>query len=260
MLLAIDVGNSNIAFGIYKNKWLQHWRLNTVPNKTSDEYEVLFRSLLANSYDALDEVDCVMISCVVPSLKSTFHKMIQRMFRKQPVFVSTRLEIGIKVTIDNPSEIGSDLLANAIAGYHIFKSGCVVVDFGTALSITIVGSDGSLVGASIAPGLETAMKALSSNTSQLPFVELTAPTSAIGKNTTHAIQSGVMFGYVGLVEYLVERIKQELGSDAKVIATGGLSEAIAPLTDHFDTLEPWLTLDGLRIIAERMTVASKGGK
>lgn len=253
MLLAIDIGNSNIAFGIYKNKWLQHWRLNTVPNKTSDEYEVLFRSLLANGYDALGEVDRVMISCVVPSLRSTFHKMVQRMFRKQPVFVGAQLETSIKVTIDNPSEIGSDLLANAVAGYHIFKSSCIVVDFGTALSITVVERDGALVGASIAPGLETAMKALSSNTSQLPFVELKAPTSAIGKNTTHAIQSGMMFGYVGLVEHLVQRIKQELDSDAKVIATGGLSEVIAPLTDHFDTLEPWLTLDGLRIIAERVT-------
>lgn len=252
MLLAIDIGNSNIAFGIYKEKWLYHRRLNTVANKTSDEYEVLFRSLLANGRGNINDVDQIVIGCVVPSLRSTFQQMIQRMFQKQPVFVSSSLNTGIKVTIDNPKEIGSDLLANAVAGYSMCKTSCVVVDFGTALSVTIVGNDGSLLGGSIAPGLETAMKALSANTAQLPFVELTAPESAIGKNTTHAIQSGIMFGYVGLVEYLVKRIKRELGDDTKVIATGGLSEVIAPLTDQFDTLEPWLTLDGLRIIGERV--------
>ena len=252
MLLAIDIGNSNIAFGIYREKWLQHWRLKTVVDKTSDEYEVLFRSLLANGQDAHSGIEKIMISCVVPSLRSTFQQMIKRMFNKSAVFIGPELNTGIKVTIDNPKEIGSDLLANAVAGYAMFNSSCIVVDFGTALSITIVGSDGSLLGGSIAPGLETAMKALSMNTAQLPFVALSPPDSAIGKSTTHAIQSGVLFGYVGLVEYLVKRIRQELGGTPKVIATGGLSEVIAPLTEQFDTLEPWLTLDGLRIIGERL--------
>ena len=252
MLLAIDIGNSNIAFGVYDQRWLNHWRLNTVANKTSDEYEVLFRSLLANGQGDINQVNQVVISCVVPSLQATFQRMIKQMFGKLPVFVSSKLSTGIKVSIDNPSEIGSDLLANAAAGYKLYQCSCMIVDFGTALSITIVGDDGALLGGSIAPGLESAMKALSANTAQLPFVELSAPVSAIGKNTTHAIQSGIMFGYVGLVEHLVKRIKSELGGDVKVIATGGLSEVMAPLTDQFDALEPWLTLDGLRIIAGRL--------
>jgi type III pantothenate kinase len=148
-------------------------------------------------------------------------------------------------------EIGSDLLANAVAGYAKYQDKCIVVDFGTALSITIVGEGGKLLGGSIAPGLKSAMKALSSNTAQLPFVQLEAPPSVIGRNTIHAIQSGVVLGYVGLVESLIKRIKAELGESAKVIATGGLAEVIAPHTDQFDAIDPWLTLDGLRLIAQR---------
>jgi type III pantothenate kinase len=251
MLLAIDIGNSNIAFGIYDKDWLHHWRLNTVANKTSDEYEVLFRSLLSNGFDRLDSIDKVIISSVVPPLSSTFKRMIKHMLGQDVIFVSPALDTGIKVTIDNPAEIGSDLLANAVAGYSLFNGPCIIVDFGTALSITVVGTGGELLGVSIAPGLESAMKALSANTAQLPFVDLSAPESAIGKNTTQAIQSGVVLGYTGLVEYLLRRIKSELGGDVSTIATGGLSEVIAPLTDQFDALEPWLTLDGLRLIAER---------
>ncbi|MFP4095817.1 MAG: type III pantothenate kinase [Cyclobacteriaceae bacterium] len=251
MLLAIDIGNSNIAFGIYEKKWIQHWRLNTVANKTSDEYEVLFRSLISNGQGELNAISQVVISSVVPPLRATFQRMVKRMFSCEPLFVSPALNTGIRVSIDHPSEIGSDLLANAVAGHALTQDHCIIVDFGTALSITIVSKEGELLGGSIAPGLESAMKALSSNTAQLPFVDLTAPASAIGKNTTHAIQSGIVLGYVGLVESLVGRIKAELGGTATVIATGGLSEVIAPLTEQFDALEPWLTLDGLRLIAER---------
>lgn len=253
MLLAIDIGNSNIAFGLHDQQWLHYWRLNTVANKTSDEYEVLFRSLLTNGQVDLSQIGQVVISSVVPSLRATFQRMVEQMFNKNPVFVNHQLNTGIEVAIDSPHEIGSDLLANAVAGYSIFRGSCIVVDFGTALSITIVDQNGRLLGGSIAPGLESAMKALSSNTAQLPFVELKAPESAIGKNTNHAIQSGIIFGYVGLVEYLIRRIKSEMDGDVKVIATGGLSEVIAPLTEQFDAIEPWLTLDGLRIIAGRLT-------
>jgi len=246
MLLAIDIGNSNIAFGIYhKDGWKGHWRLNTIANKTSDEYEVLFKSLLPNT----GHIKRVVVSSVVPSLKHTFDRMIRRMFGFQPMFVHPGLVTGLRVLIDNPHEIGPDLLANAVAGYHKFGSSCIIVDFGTALSVTVVGQDGDILGVSIAPGLESAMKALSGNTAQLPFVELSAPASVIGKNTIHAIQSGIVFGYVGLVESLVDRIKKELSQDMKVVATGGLAEVIATHTGVFDELEPWLTLDGLRLIA-----------
>lgn len=251
MLLAIDIGNSNIAFGIYKEGWQHHWRLNTVADKTSDEYEVLFRSLISSSNHTLEQVDQVVVSSVVPPLSSTFKRMILGMFGIEPLMVNAATETGIEVKIDNPPEIGSDLLANAVGGYAMYHGNCIVVDFGTALSITIVGEKGELLGGSIAPGLKSAMKALSSNTAQLPFVQLEAPPSVIGKNTVHAIQSGVVLGYVGLVESLIKRIKAELGESARVIATGGLAEVIAPLTDQFDALNPWLTLEGLRLIAEK---------
>lgn len=251
MLLAIDIGNSNIAFGIYENDWKQHWRLNTVADKTSDEYEVLFRSLISNDHGSLEKVKQVVISSVVPPLSPTFKTMVRRMFGTEPIMINASTDTGIELVIDNPLEIGSDLLANAVAGYAKYQDKCIVVDFGTALSITIVGEGGKLLGGSIAPGLKSAMKALSSNTAQLPFVQLEAPPSAIGKNTIHAIQSGVVLGYVGLVESLIKRIKAELGESAKVIATGGLAEVIAPHTNQFDALDPWLTLDGLRLIAQR---------
>ncbi len=251
MLLAIDIGNSNIAFGIYDHSWIHHWRLNTVANKTADEYEVMFRTLMGHNHISLAAISQVVISSVVPPLTATFQRMIKRLFQQDPLLVSPKLDTGIQVHIDHPQEIGSDLLANAVAGYTLYGSNCIIVDFGTALSITIVNARGVLVGVSIAPGLESAMKALSANTAQLPFVELTPPPSVIGKNTVHAIQSGLVMGYVGLVEYLVKKIKEELEGDTKVIATGGLSEIMAPLTDQFTAVEPWLTLDGLRLIAAK---------
>jgi len=253
MLLAIDIGNSNIAFGIYSDRWKRHWRLNTVADKTADEYEVLFRSLLNSVQQDPAEISQVVVSSVVPPLTSTFVSMIRSVFSVEPLIVNGQTNTGIKVSIDNPLEIGSDLLANAVAGYHKYQDKCIVVDFGTALSITIVGVGGVLLGGSIAPGLKTSMKALTSNTAQLPFVQLEVPNSAIGKNTVHAIQSGMVLGYIGLVESLIKRIKAELGEDAKVIATGGLSEVIAPHTQEFDALEPWHTLEGLRLIAEKNT-------
>lgn len=252
MLLAIDIGNSNIAFGIYDdNRWINHWRLNTVANKTADEYEVIFRALIGNSQISLPHISKIVISSVVPPLTPTFQRMISRSFGQEPLLVSPELDTGIRICIDNPREIGSDLLANAVAGYALYQSNCIIADFGTALSFTIVNQQGELLGGSIAPGLESAMKALSASTAQLPFVQLKPPPGVVGKNTTHAIQSGIVMGYTGLVEFLIEKIKKELGGEANVIATGGLSEVIAPLTYKFTVIEPWLTLDGLRLIAER---------
>lgn len=251
MLLSIDIGNSNIAFGIYDRGWIHHWRLNTVANKTADEYEVMFRTLIENSRTSIKNINQVVVSSVVPPLTSTIKRMISSLFQQDPLMVNSELDTGILIKIDNPQEIGSDLLANAVAGYTLYHSNCIIVDFGTALSLTIVNAQGELLGGSIAPGLESAMKALSTNTAQLPFVQLIPPPHVVGKNTVHAIQSGIVLGYVGMVEYLVENIKKELKGETKVIATGGLSEVIAPLTNKFTTIEPWLTLDGLRLIAEK---------
>lgn len=251
MLLAIDIGNSNIAFGIYSEGWQNYWRLNTVADKTSDEYEVLFRSLISSKNHRLEDIKQIVISTVVPPLAPTFKEMVRSLWGIVPLMVSATTNTGIKVKIDHPLEIGSDLLANAVAGFTHYQDNCIIVDFGTALSITVVGQKGELLGVSIAPGLKSAIKALSSNTAQLPFVQLEAPPSAIGKNTIHAIQSGVVLGYAGLVDSLIKRIKAELDEPARVIATGGLAEVIAPLTNQFDALDPWLTLEGLRLIAEK---------
>lgn len=189
------------------------------------------------------------MSSVVPSLTATFRQMLTRLIHQQPLVINTTLRTGLSIATDNPHELGTDLLANAVAGYQLTQTDCVVVDFGTALSVVTVDQSGKILGVSIAPGLESAMKGLSSNTAQLPFVPLTPPPSVLGKNTTHAIQSGIVLGYVGLVEGLVNRIEQELGRSVEVIATGGLAEVIAPLTNRFNRVEPWLTLDGLRLIA-----------
>lgn len=177
--------------------------------------------------------------------------MLHQLTNQIPLVVSTSLHTGLTISTDTPQELGTDLLANAVAGYHLFHKNCIVVDFGTALSMITVTGKGEIKGVSIAPGLESALKALSLNTAQLPFVPLVAPPSVLGRNTTHAIQSGVVLGYVGLVEYLTDRIKKELDGPTEVIATGGLSEVIAPLTDRFTTIKPWLTLDGLRLLAEQ---------
>ena len=249
MVLAVDIGNSNIAFGAYDQCWIHHWRLSTVANKTSDEYAIQLQSLLANKKIPFSAIDEVVMSSVVPPLTAIFQRTLANLTQQQPLVISTSLRTGLSIAIDNPHELGTDLLANAVAGYQLTQTDCVVVDFGTALSVVTVDQSGEILGVSIAPGLESAMKGLSSNTAQLPFVPLTPPPSVLGKNTAHAIQSGIVLGYVGLVEGLVNRIEQELGRSVKVIATGGLAEVIAPLTNRFNRVEPWLTLDGLRLIA-----------
>jgi type III pantothenate kinase len=250
MLLAVDIGNSNIAFGIYEQNWVRHWRLSTVANKTSDEYAIQFRSLLAEEEISLTAIRQVVISSVVPPLTSVFQRMLRQLTQQEPLVISTSLNSGLTITTDNPHELGTDLLANAVAGYNLAQADCVIVDFGTALSMTVVNQKREIAGVAIAPGLESALKALSSNTAQLPFVPLAAPPSVLGKNTIQAIQSGVLFGYLGLVEGLVSRIEAELGTSVKVIATGGLAELIAPITKHNMMIEPWLTLDGLRLLKE----------
>lgn len=251
MLLAVDIGNSNIAFGIYDQQWKQQWRLSTVASKTSDEYAIQFRALFDHQKINAAAIQQVVISSVVPPLTQVFQKMLRQLTGQEPLVVSSNLRTGLTITTDNPQELGTDLLANAVAGYQRFGTNCIIVDFGTALSLITVSGEGEIKGVSIAPGLESALKALSLNTAQLPFVPLAPPPSVLGKNTTHAIQSGVVLGHVGLVEYLVDRIKAELNGPTQVIATGGLSEVVAPLTDRFTAIEPWLTLDGLRLLAEQ---------
>jgi type III pantothenate kinase len=251
MLLAIDIGNTNIAFGIYQQgTWTDHWRVRTVHDKMPDEYAVLFGSLLGNSGLKMRDITQTVLCSVVPPLTDTFDRMSKKYMGKEPLIVGPGIRTGVRIRTDNPAEVGADLVANAVAAYTKFQSNCIV-DFGTALTFTAVAVPGDLLGVAIAPGLNSAAAALSSNTAQLPRVRLIPPSTAIGRNTTLSIQSGIVFGYIGLVESLVDRMKEELGSPVHVVATGGLAQVIAPLTDRFTEIDPWLTLEGLRMIAER---------
>jgi type III pantothenate kinase len=201
----------------------------------------------------LEDVKRVVLSSVVPALTTTLSEMFERQTSAELLIIGPGVRTGLRIRTDNPAEVGGDLVANAVAAHARFQNNCIVVDFGTALTFTAVAANGDLLGVAIAPGLRAAASALASNTAQLPRVRLVPPPAAIGRNTVHSIQSGVVFGYIGLVESLIRRMRKELGGEALAIATGGLARVIAPLSDQFTSIEPWLTLDGLRLIAERNT-------
>jgi type III pantothenate kinase len=252
MLLCIDIGNTNVVLGLWKDgRWAAHWRVQTVRDRMMDEYAVLLRSLLREEgYDWTDVTHTVVAS-VVPPLTGVFSELCSRYTPSAPVIVGAGVRTGLRIRIDNPVELGADLVADAMAAYERFHGACIIVDFGTATTFSAVSAQGDFLGVAISLGLGVAAEALASHTAQLPRVMLKAPATAIGKNTIHSMQSGLIFGYVGLIEGLIRRIRSELGGQATVIATGGLSSVIAPLTQEIDQIDPWLTLDGLRLIAER---------
>lgn len=251
MLLAIDIGNTNIVFGVHDSKiWQHHWRIQTVHNRMPDEYAVLLRELLNEAGLKFTDFKQTIISSVVPQLTRGIHDMVAQRSNIPPLVIGQHLNLGIQIHTDQPERVGSDLIADAAAAYERFKSNCIVVDFGTATTFTAVVEPGIMLGVAIAAGLNVTVDALVSRTAQLPHIEFTPPPSAVGKNTIHAMQSGLLLGYVSMVEGMVGRVKSELGV-AKVIATGGLSSLIAPLTSVFDEVDLLLTLDGLRLIASR---------
>lgn len=250
MLLAIDIGNTNIVFGAASETgWEKIWRIQTDSGKTADEYEVLFRSLFTGGGICINNIDKVIISSVVPSLTGAFEEMIRNLFSLETMFVGPKIYDLLPVKTINPYEIGTDLVANAVAAFSMHQAPCMIVDFGTALTFTTIGSEGNILGVAIAPGLRTAVKSLAGNTAQLPHVQLVAPPSVLGKNTVHAIQSGIVHGYCGLVNYMIEKTEQEIKLKLKVIATGGLASVVAPQTKSIHSIEENLTLDGLKIIA-----------
>ncbi len=251
MILAIDVGNTNVVFGIYDgSKWSHHWRVQTVRDRMPDEYAVLFRGFLSEAGLDLHSFGNVALSSVVPQLTHGLANMIAARTGYLPVVVSSKINTGIRINVDYPEQVGSDRICDAVAAYARFETNSIVVDFGTATAFTVVVEPGEMIGAAIAAGLTTTIDALVRRTAQLPQIELVPPPSVIGRNTIHSMQSGLLIGHVAMVEGLVSRIRGELGA-AKVIATGGLSTVLSKLTDCFDVVDPWLTLDGLRIIAER---------
>ncbi len=252
MLLCIDIGNTNLVFGIWDGKtWQARYRVRTVHDKMADEYAMMFKNLLHNSGFELKSVSRVVIGSGVPQLKAVFQDLFIRYVGVKPLILGPGIKTGLSIRIDNPGELGADLVADAVAAYDRFKKACIVVDFGTATTFSAVSAKGEFLGVAIAPGIEVAAEALASHAAQLPEVSLTPPPNAIGTNTVHSMQSGLIYGFLGMVERLICCIREELGNDAEVIATGGLSKVFVPLTDSIEYVDDNLTLNGLRIIGER---------
>jgi type III pantothenate kinase len=252
MLLCIDIGNTNLVLGLWDdNKWLAKWRVRTDREKMPDEYALLLKALITDRGYDLKQITRVVIGSVVPRLKKVFQELFEQYLGINPLILGPGVRTGLRIRIDNPAELGADLVADAVAAYHRFHTACIIVDFGTATTFSALSEEGDFMGVAIAPGLEVAADALSSSTAQLPRISLTAPTRAIGTNTVLSMQSGLIYGYVGLVEGMIRRIRKELGGKSEVIATGGMASVLAPLTSELSHVDPELTLDGLRIIGER---------
>ena len=249
MLLVIDIGNTSISLGVYDGENLKaSLRVATVLHRLPDEYASLLLHLLdINGIDP-KSIDKVALCSVVPPLTDTFEDLCRRYFNADPLTIGAGTKTGVKIRMDNPREVGADRIVNAAAAFHLYQTACIVVDLGTATTFDTVSSAGDYIGGAIAPGIATAAEALTSRTSMLPRIELHRPEKAIGTSTVKAMQSGLVFGYVGLVEGIVGRIQKELPGKAKVIATGGYAELLAAETKIFDVVSPDLTLYGLRLI------------
>jgi len=251
MLLAIDIGNTNVTFGLYEGKELgPSWRIRTVHEKMPDEYGILLDQLFRHRGYKPEQVTGAVIASVVLPLTPVFELVCREYVGQEPLVVDTGVKTGVRIRYDNPRDVGADRIADAAAVKALYSLPACVVDFGTATTFNAVSAEGDHLGGAIAPGIGIAAQALFERAAKLPRVELTRPPSAIGRNTPHAMQSGLLFGYVGLVEGMVARFKTELGPETHVIGTGGLAEIIARETDVIDVVDPWLTLHGLRIIYE----------
>lgn len=251
MLLAIDIGNTNITLGLWHNDaWALSWRARTVADKMPDEYAVLVRNFLNSADVGQKAIDGVIVSCVVPPLTMTFTELVRRYFEIEPVIVSSAINTGVVINIDQPEQSGADRIANASAVVNLYGGGpAIVVDFGTSTNFDVVSAQNEYIGGALAPGIGVAHDALVSRAAKLHKVELVPPPTPIGRNTIHAMQSGIFWGYVSLVEGIVTRIKGELASDkTQVIATGGLAVHFDQHTNVIDKIVPNLTLDGLRVI------------
>ncbi|PLX76589.1 MAG: pantothenate kinase [Desulfuromonas sp.] len=252
MLLVIDVGNTNTVFGLYRGEeLLKDWRLTTDEDRTVDEYAILVHELFGLSQFHFTDVDSVIISCVVPSMLVTLGSLCQSYFKQQPMIVGPGIKTGMPIVYDNPREVGADRIVNAVAAYEMIKSSLIVVDFGTATTFDYVSEKGEYLGGAIAPGLSISAEALFKRASKLPRVELVSPPQVIAKNTANSIQSGLFYGYVGLVDGIVGRMKKEGSSVPQVVATGGLATVLVGVSETIDRVEPNLTLEGLRIIHAR---------
>ena len=251
MLLVLDVGNTKTGIGIHDDgEWIADWRITTHLHYLPDEYAMLIKSLLAEADLAFGSIDGAVMASVVPPLTTVLQELTQRYIGLTALVVGHDVETGVDIRIDNPAEAGADRVANTAAVHKLYGGPAIVLDLGTATTFDVVSDKGDYLGGAIAPGLGISAEALVMRTARLPKVELAVPPRAIGRSTVSAMQSGLVFGYVGLVKELVERLKQDLGGTPKVIATGGMAELISEWTHVIDIVNPRLTLEGIRIIYE----------
>jgi type III pantothenate kinase len=249
MLLAIDIGNTNITFGVFEGEELRTtWRIASSVNQMADEYASILLNLMGHEGLNASDINEVALCSVVPPLTTTFVDLSQRYFNTTPLVVGAGVKTKVRIRMDNPREVGADRIADAVAAHHLYSGPLVIIDLGTATTFGIVSKEGDYIGGIIATGIATAAEALFTRTAQLPRVELTSPKHVIGSNTVTAMQSGIVYGYASLVEGMLERIEKELGEKATVIATGGYAQLIANETAVIDEVNPDLTLIGLRLI------------
>lgn len=251
MLLTVDVGNTNINIGVFDGSKLKAtWRVATGVHRMPDEYASLLLNLFdRQGIDASQITDAILCS-VVPPLVGVFEEVCRRYLKALPLVVEAGVKTGVRICLDNPREVGADRVVNAVAAHQLYGGSVIVIDLGTATTFDAVSEDGDYLGGAIAPGIAIATEALFTRTAALPRVELTHPKRAVGRNTVAAMQSGIVFGYAGLIEGIVARIQQEMGGKAKVVATGGYAELLARETPVIEVVNPDLTLVGLRLIYE----------
>ncbi|MFT7823078.1 type III pantothenate kinase [Bacillus siamensis] len=255
MLLVIDVGNTNTVIGVYHDGELEyHWRVETSRHKTEDEFGMLLRSLFEHSGLMFEQIEGIIISSVVPPIMFSLERMCTKYFHIEPQVVGPGMKTGLNIKYDNPKEVGADRIVNAVAAIHQYGGPLIVVDFGTATTYCYIDENKQYMGGAIAPGITISTEALYSRAAKLPRIEIARPDNIIGKNTVSAMQSGILFGYVGQVEGIVKRMKWQAKQEPKVIATGGLASLISNESDCIDVVDPFLTLKGLEIIYERNRV------
>jgi len=249
MLMTIDIGNTNISIGVYQGDELgPRWRVSTDHNRMPDEYGLQIDGLLKHENLGPDDISGICLASVVPPLNGIFLQACREYLDQDPLVVDAGIKTGVRILYETPRSVGADRIVDAVAVKHLYGVPACVVDFGTGTTFDAISREGDYLGGAIAPGIGIAAEALFRKAAKLPRVELATPPSVIGQNTPHSMQSGLIYGYVGLVEGMVTRFRAELGPEMKVIATGGLTEIIARETKMIDIVAPWLTLDGLRII------------
>lgn len=250
MILTLDIGNTNIKTALFEGmEMVQYWRVSTDRNMSSDEYGILLMNLFAHKHISPDQVDGIMISSVVPQINFTIEHMCRTYFKQEPRIIGPGIKTGINIKYENPRELGSDRIANAVAAYELYGGPCITIDFGTATSFGVISEKGEFLGGAICPGLKLAAEALTERAAKLPRFELVKPESVIGRNTVTNMQAGIVYGYIGQINYLIDRMKKELGApNAKVIATGGLAVLVAGESNVIDVMDGLLTLKGLCLI------------